>query len=77
MGLEDRKRMEPYFTPFPTGALGCLDRNITYLEQTVVLAALMYRYGFALPADWTLDRHEAFSLLMSEIPMKLWRREKV
>lgn len=76
MDLEERKRMEPYFVPFSTGARGCIGRNISYLEQTVVLASLVHRYEFALPdSEWKLQRHEAFNLLMGDMPMKMWRRE--
>jgi benzoate 4-monooxygenase len=76
MDKEERKRMEPYFIPFSTGARGCIGRNISYLEQTVVLASLVHRYEFALPSqDWKLQRFEAFNLLMGEMPIKMWRRE--
>jgi benzoate 4-monooxygenase len=76
MDLNERKRMEPYFIPFSTGARGCIGRNISYLEQTVVLASLVHRYEFALPsAEWKLQRFEAFNLLMGDMPIKLWRRE--
>lgn len=76
MDLEERKRMEPYFIPFSTGARGCIGRNISYLEQTVLLASLVHRYEFALPnSEWKLQRHEAFNLLMGDMPIKMWRRE--
>lgn len=76
MDVEERKRMEPYFIPFSTGARGCIGRNISYLEQTVVLASLVHRYEFALPSsEWKLQRFEAFNLLMGEMPIKIWRRE--
>lgn len=76
LDLKERKRMEPYFIPFSTGARGCIGRNISYLEQTVVVASLVHRYEFALPSSpWTLQRHEAFNILVGEIPMKIWRRE--
>ncbi|KAL1853362.1 hypothetical protein Plec18170_005359 [Paecilomyces lecythidis] len=75
MDPAERKRMEPYFVPFSTGARGCIGRNISYLEQIVVLASLVHRYGFALPEDWKLWRHEAFNLLVGEMPIKLWRRK--
>ncbi|OQE22444.1 hypothetical protein PENSTE_c010G07818 [Penicillium steckii] len=76
MDIEERKRMEPYFIPFSTGARGCIGRNISYLEQTVVLASLVHRYEFALPnPDWRLQRFEAYNLLMGEMPIKMWRRE--
>ncbi|KAJ5724708.1 hypothetical protein N7493_006436 [Penicillium malachiteum] len=76
LDLEERKRMEPYFIPFSTGARGCIGRNISYLEQTVVLASIVHRYEFALPGpDWDLQRFEAFNLLVGEMPIKMWRRE--
>ncbi|RAH81023.1 putative cytochrome P450 [Aspergillus japonicus CBS 114.51] len=72
----DRRRMEPFFIPFSTGARGCLGRNISYLEQAVVLASVVHRYGFALAsAEWEIERHEAFNLLLGEMPVKIWRRE--
>lgn len=41
LDLDARRRMEPYFIPFSAGARGCIGRNITYLEQVVVLASLV------------------------------------
>lgn len=76
MDPEARKRMEPYFTPFSTGARACLGRNITYLEQMVVLASIVRRYEFALKSpDFRLERREAFNLLVGELPVKIWMRE--
>jgi cytochrome P450 len=73
---ESRKRMEPYFIPFTTGARGCIGRNISYLEQAVVVASLIHRYEFAFPsAEWRLQRHEAFNILVGELPVKIWRRQ--
>jgi cytochrome P450 len=73
---ESRKRMEPYFISFTTGARGCIGRNISYLEQAVVVASLIHRYEFALPsAEWRLQRHEAFNILVGELPVKIWRRQ--
>lgn len=70
-----RRRMEPYFIPFSAGARGCIGRNITYLEQVVVLASLVRRYEFALSSpEWKLGRHEAFNLIVGEMPIKIWRR---
>ncbi|KAL3462280.1 cytochrome P450 [Aspergillus heterothallicus] len=75
MDPAERKRMEPYFIPFSTGGRGCIGRNISYLEQTIMLASLVHRYEFALPSpDWKLKRFEAFNLLMGEMPIKIWRR---
>lgn len=76
MDPDARKRMEPYFIPFSAGARACIGRNITYLEQMVVLASIVHRYEFALPSsDFTLFRMEAANLLVGKLPLKLWRRE--
>ncbi|KAF4785598.1 cytochrome P450 oxidoreductase [Colletotrichum scovillei] len=73
---EERKRMEPYFIPFSTGARGCIGRNISYLEQIMVLASLVHRYEFALPSpDFVLQRHEAFNIICGALPVKIWRRK--
>ncbi|KAH7113994.1 cytochrome P450 [Dactylonectria estremocensis] len=73
---EERRRMEPFFIPFTTGARGCIGRNISYLEQQVVLASLVHRYDFALPTvDFELKRFEAFNLIVGPMPIKIWRRE--
>ncbi|KAL4760661.1 cytochrome P450 [Aspergillus foveolatus] len=37
---EEGKSLQSYLIPFSTGARGCIGRNISYLEQTVVLASL-------------------------------------
>lgn len=76
LNVEERKKMEPYFIPFSTGARGCIGRNISYLEQIVLMASLVHRYEFALPSpDWKCQRHEAFNILVGELPMKIWKRE--
>ncbi|KAG9501751.1 hypothetical protein J7337_007442 [Fusarium musae] len=75
LNLEERKRMEPFFIPFSAGARGCIGRNISYLEQQIVLATLVHRYEFAMPTkDFTVDRFEAFNLIMGKLPIKIWRR---
>ncbi|KAL4935621.1 cytochrome P450 [Aspergillus oleicola] len=74
---EERKRMEPYFIPFSAGTRGSIGRNISYLEQVVVLAGIVQRYHFALPyPGWELERYEAFNLLVGEMPLKISRRGK-
>lgn len=76
MDPEARKRMEPYFIPFSAGARACLGRNITYLEQMVLLASIVHRYEFALKSPgFKLIRREAANLLVGELPIKIWRRE--
>ncbi|PVH75721.1 benzoate 4-monooxygenase cytochrome P450 [Cadophora sp. DSE1049] len=77
--LEDEdkaKKMHTYFIPFSTGARGCIGRNISYLEQQVLIATLVHRYDFALPTnDWELKWEEAFNLWPNQLPLKVWRRE--
>ncbi|THV85399.1 cytochrome protein [Aureobasidium pullulans] len=76
MDPDQRRRMESCFIPFSTGGRGCIGRNISYLEQAVVLASLVHRYEFALPGlNFELERFEAFNLICGNQPMKLWRRE--
>ncbi|KAM5347344.1 hypothetical protein ACJ41O_010349 [Fusarium nematophilum] len=76
MNPDERKRMEPLFIPFSTGARGCIGRNISYLEQIVVLASLVHRYGFALPTPgFEMYRHEAFNIICGKLPIKIWRRD--
>jgi cytochrome P450 len=73
MDLDQRRRMESCFIPFSTGGRGCIGRNISYLEQAIVLASLVHRYEFALPSlDFELERFEAFNLPCGNQPMKFW-----
>ncbi|KAL4742734.1 cytochrome P450 [Aspergillus similis] len=72
---EEGKSLQSYFIPFSTGARGCIGRNISYLEQTVVLASLVHRYDFALPApDWEPPIPETTNLSPGPMPLKIWRR---
>ncbi|CAI6032242.1 unnamed protein product [Clonostachys chloroleuca] len=77
MDVEERKRMEPYFMPFSAGARGCIGRNISYLEQIVILATVVHRYDFALPnAAFKGWRFEAFNLICGPLPIKIWMRDQ-
>jgi benzoate 4-monooxygenase len=78
MDVEERKRMEPLFVPFSTGARGCIGRNISYLEQIIVLASLVHRYEFAEASpSFELERFEAFNIVCGPLPVKIWKREFV
>lgn len=71
------KEMQPYFVPFSTGARGCIGRNISYLEQTILLASLVHRFEFALPhPGWEPERRETTNFGSGPMPLKVWRREK-
>jgi cytochrome P450 len=74
--LEDgAKELQAAFISFSTGARGCIGRNISYLEQTVLLASVVHRYDFALPSeDWEPTRWETFNLSPGPMPLKVWRR---
>ncbi|KAL3488469.1 cytochrome P450 [Aspergillus germanicus] len=73
---EEGKALQPYFVAFSAGARSCIGRNISYLEQTVILATLVRRYEFALPGpEWELQREETMNLILGGMPVKVWRRE--
>lgn len=74
---EEGKALQPYFLAFSAGARGCIGRNISYLEQTVVLASVLRRYGFALSSpDWQIGRLETMNWILGPMPVKVWRRER-
>ncbi|USP74853.1 cytochrome P450 monooxygenase [Curvularia clavata] len=74
---EEGKALQPYFLSFSAGSRGCIGRNISYLEQTVVLASVLRRYRFALcRLDWEIEREETMNWLLREMPVKVWRRER-
>ncbi|KAI0100998.1 cytochrome P450 [Nemania sp. FL0031] len=76
LDAESRRSMQSSFIPFSAGARSCIGRNITYLEQTMVLASLVHRYDFAAPdPDWQLERKEAFNMICGSMPIKIWRRQ--
>ncbi|KAM6523532.1 hypothetical protein FSOLCH5_004149 [Fusarium solani] len=73
---EQGKDLQPYFIAFSAGARGCIGRNISYLEQTVLLASVVHRYEWALPyPEWEPERREAMNLSPGPMPLKVWRRE--
>ncbi|KAE8153133.1 benzoate 4-monooxygenase cytochrome P450 [Aspergillus avenaceus] len=72
---ETAKDMRAAFIPFTTGPRACIGRNITMMEQQILIATLVHRYDFALPShDWNLDWEEAFNLWPAQMPSKIWRR---
>ncbi|PYH95395.1 cytochrome P450 [Aspergillus ellipticus CBS 707.79] len=72
---EEGKALQPYFVAFSAGARSCIGRNISYLEQTKILATLVHRYDFALPSpQWELQRLETMNLILGDMPVKVWRR---
>lgn len=74
---ESGKALQPYFIAFSAGARGCIGRNISYLEQAVVLATMVHRYDFALPSpNFELQREETMNWLIKDMPVKIWKRER-
>jgi len=72
---EEGKSLQSSFLAFSTGARGCIGRNISYLEQTVLLASVIHRYDFALASpDWEIQRVEYMNLLLGDMPVKVWHR---
>ncbi|KAL6362875.1 hypothetical protein LRP88_04189 [Fusarium phalaenopsidis] len=64
------------FIPFSAGARGCIGRNITYMEQMILIASLVRRYDFALlHDDWELDHEEAFNLWPGPMPLSISKRQ--
>jgi len=41
------KEFQKYFIPFSVGSRGCIGRNITYLEQHVLITAIVRRFDLA------------------------------
>jgi cytochrome P450 len=72
---EDGKSLQPYFLAFSAGSRGCIGRNISYLEQTVLLASMLHRYNFVLPRDFEIKRLETMNHILGQMPVKVWRRQ--
>ncbi|OQV05466.1 hypothetical protein CLAIMM_10199 [Cladophialophora immunda] len=73
---ESGKDLQSYFIAFSTGARGCIGRNISYLEQSVVLAFMVKRYEFSLPhPNWEPTRRENTTLSPGPMLLKIWRRD--
>lgn len=73
---EEGKALQPYFVAFSAGARGCIGRNISYLEQTVLLASVLHRYEFQLPhPNWEPERRETMNLHLGSMPLVVRKRE--
>lgn len=68
--------MRDAFIPFSAGGRACIGRNITMIEQQILMATLVNRYDFSLPSpDWKLENEEAFNLWPIELPVKIYQRD--
>lgn len=72
---EDGKEAQSSFIPFSTGSRGCIGRNISYIEQSMLMATLVRRYNFSLPDEtWAPDWEEAFNLWPGPMPLTISHR---
>ncbi|GLA40869.1 cytochrome p450 [Aspergillus niger] len=72
----DARDMQRGFLAFSQGGRGCLGRNIAYFQMQLVIAALAWRYDFALREDgWELEVMETFSAHTVSLPVVVTRRE--
>ncbi|KAK5110313.1 hypothetical protein LTR85_001294 [Meristemomyces frigidus] len=70
------KELQPFFIAFSAGARGCIGRNISYLEQTVLLASVLHRYEFAMERpDLEQARWETLNCMPGPLNLKVWRRD--
>ncbi|UNI15403.1 hypothetical protein JDV02_001938 [Purpureocillium takamizusanense] len=71
---ENGRALQSSFISFSAGARGCIGRNISYLEQAVLLASLVHRYEFAMVEGFELQRLETMNHILGPMPLKVWRR---
>ncbi|KAI5920647.1 cytochrome P450 [Camillea tinctor] len=72
---EKGKELQTSFITFSAGARGCIGRNISYLEQAVLIASVVHRYEFALAKDFEMQREETMNHILGPMPVKVWRRQ--
>lgn len=73
---EKGKLLQSSFLAFSAGARGCIGRNISYLEQAVLVASLVHRYEFAMAPGFQLARLETMNHILGELPLKVWKRAR-
>lgn len=72
---EKAKGAQASFIPFSAGARGCIGRNITYIEQMMLLASLVRRYDFGFDDEgFELAHEEAFNLWPGPMRLRIQRR---
>ncbi|KAF5663444.1 cytochrome P450 monooxygenase oxidoreductase [Fusarium circinatum] len=74
--LGEKSRSSQLYFVVRAGAPSCIGRNISYLEQTVLLASAVHRYEWALPyPEWEPEHRETMNLAPGSMPLKVWRRD--
>lgn len=71
---EKGKELQSSSIAFSAGSRGCIGRNISYLEQTGLIASLVHCYEFELPRGFELQREEMMNHLLKDMPVKVWGR---
>lgn len=71
---EKGKELQSSFITFSAGARGCIGRNISYLEQAVLLASVVHRYDFSMPRGFELQREETMNHILGPLPVQATRR---
>lgn len=72
---EGAKDLQRGFLPFSAGARGCIGRNITYMEQQMLIATLVHRYEFELiSSEWRPSYTEAVTCSPGPMPLRIYRR---
>ena len=74
---ETRSKMQRYSMTFSMGARVCIGKNITYMEQMMLVAAMVRRYDMQLPAkDYEIRWEEFINLWPKELPLVLRYRDE-
>lgn len=69
------KDISKYILTFSAGGRICIGKNITYLEQSILLASVVQRYDFSLKsAEWAMPWEEYFNSWPKVLPLQLSRR---
>ncbi|KAJ5916708.1 hypothetical protein N7504_000723 [Penicillium tannophilum] len=66
------KEFQPYFVAFSADACGCIGRNISHLEHSVLLASLIVQFEFVLSSpEWEPSIREGKKLNSGLIPLNI------
>lgn len=72
--VEAKREMMKSHLPFSTGPRACIGRNISYFEQTLVIAALLYYFDLEVPEGFCLAIEERFNANPGDLLVKCKRR---
>jgi cytochrome P450 len=74
---EEAKQLQQAFLPFSLGSRGCIGRNISYMEQQMVIASLVHRFDFELiSSNWKPTYTEAVTCSPGPMPLRVFRRQR-